>query len=233
MNNKLDAIAYWSNITSEYGEIDAFHMGRYKRTQKFPSSAGSDRRYRLLAEEARIGSLRDDRPYWDLLLHIAAQKGELTEDLLARASKSHPSKMQLLPVSASEIRAGALRLVAQCSIDQVIVIASRVTLVNGQMKHFPMMDLRCGEGDVPLHSVKRLANWLLPGGYALFASGRSYHLVGTEPVSASALSKFLVRSLYAGDLIDRKYVAHHLERGFCTLRISRSAQGSCPVWIQQ
>lgn len=233
MNNNLDAIAYWTRVSLESREIEALHVGHYLRAPRFPDGTDTDGNYRFLAEEARIAALQDHSPYWDLLLRIAARKGELTSGLLARASKPHPPRMKLFPIAASELCASALRLVAQSSNDEVIVIASKVTLVTGRTKHFPMMDLRCKEGDIPLTSVKRLANWLLPSGYALFASGSSYHLVGSELVTASALTKFLVRSLYAGDLIDRKYVAHHLERGFCTLRISRSTQGSCPVWIQQ
>jgi hypothetical protein len=230
----LDVIAYWAHVVSQSAEIDTLHVGRYVRAAKFPEGFCMDGDYRPLAEEAQRGALRDDRPYWDVLLHLAARKGGLSDDLLARASKSHPQKMDLYPISASEIRTGALRrLVAQSTKDEVIVMASKVSLKNGQTKHFPMMDLRCEVTAVPLRSVKQLANWLLPGGYALFASGRSYHVIGSEPVSGSALSKFLVHSLYAGDLVDRKYIAHHLERGFCTLRVSPSRQHGSPVWIRQ
>ncbi len=230
----MDAIAYWTQVVSESAEVGALYISRYRPAPKFPEGFGTDGDYRLLAEEAQQNALRDEKPYWDALLRIAARKGMLTEDLLARASKSHPKEMHLLPIAAPVIRAGELgSFVTQTMKDEVIVMASRVSLMNGQTKHFPMMDLRCEENAASLHSVERLANWLLPCGYALFASGRSYHLIGTELVSELELSKFLIHSLYAGDLIDRKYVAHHLERGFCTLRISPSGQFGSPVWIRQ
>lgn len=188
--------------------------------------------YRALADEARLGALLDNRPFWDVLLRLAARKGELTDDLLARASRPHPCKMDLISIPASEIRSGALRrLVDEAAKEEVFVIASKVSLLSNQMMHFPMMDLRCEVGSIPLCSVEKLANWLLPRGYSLFASGRSYHLVGSELMSESALSNFLIRSLYAGDLVDRKYISHHLERGFCTLRIFSSGPGGCPVRI--
>lgn len=228
----MDSIDHWTRVVLESAEIDALHVGRYELAPKFPEGLGTEGNYHTLAEEARQSALRDNRPFWDVLLHLAARKGELTDDLLARASKSHPHEINLFPIAASEIRAGALRrLVEKSAEDEVIVIASKVSLVNGQTKHFPMMDLRCEISAVPLRSVERLAHWLLPGGYALFASGRSYHLIGSELVSGSALSNFLVHSLFAGDLVDRKYIAHHLERGFCTLRISSSRQGGSPVCI--
>lgn len=229
----MDAIDYWADVVLKSAEIDALHVARYVRAPRFPDGFGTNGNYRDLADEARQGALRDNRPFWDVLLRLAARKGELTNDLLARASKSHPREMDLLSIAASEIRIGALRrLVDESAEDEVFVMASRVSLVGGQTKHFPMMDLRCEVGVVPLRSVERLANWLLPGGYSLFASGSSYHLIGTELISGSALSNFLVRSLYAGDLVDRKYITHHLERGFCTLRISSAGQGGSPVRIR-
>lgn len=229
----MDAIDYWTDVVLESTEIDALHVARYVRAPRFSEGFGTDGKYCALADEARQGALRDNRPFWDVLLRLAARKGELTDDLLARASKLHPREMDLFSIAASEIRIGALRRrVDESSRDEVFVMASKVSLVNGQTRHFPMMDLRCEVGAVPLCSVERLANWLLPGGYALFASGRSYHLIGTELISGYALSNFLVRSLYAGDLVDRKYITHHLERGFCTLRISSSGQGSWPVRIR-
>jgi predicted DNA-binding ribbon-helix-helix protein len=231
--SELDAIDYWTNVVLESAEIDALHVARYVRAPQFPEGLGMEDNYRALADEARQGALRDNRPFWDVLLRLAARKGELTDDLLARASKSHPREMDLFSIAASEIRIGALRrLVNESAEGEVCVMASKVSLVSGQMKHFPMMDLRCEVGAMPLRSVEQLANWLLPGGYSLFASGRSYHLVGTELISGSSLSNFLVRSLYAGDLVDRKYITHHLERGFCTLRISSSGQGGVPDRIQ-
>ncbi len=230
----MDAINYWTQIVSESDEVDTLYVGRYIHAPRFPEGLGEDDDHRQLAENAHQSALREDKPYWDSLLRIAARKGMLNAVLLARASKSHPQKMHLFPIAASEIRTGALRrLIEQSNTDEVVVMASKVRLVNGQTKHIPMMDLRCQVDTIPLRSVEQLAKWLLPSGFALFASGRSYHLIGSELVSRSELSKFLIHSLYAGDLVDRKYVAHHLERGFCTLRVSSSGQFGSPVWIRK
>lgn len=229
----MDAIDYWTDVVLGCADIDALHVAHYVRAPRFPEGFGTEGNYHALADEAQQGALLDNRPFWDVLLRLAARKGELTDDLLARASKPHPCEMDLLSIATEEIRNGALRRLVDESVEsEVFVMVSKVSMVSGQTMHFPMMDLRCEVGAVPLRSVEQLANWLLPGGYSLFASGRSYHLVGTEPISGSALSNFLVRSLYAGDLVDRKYIAHHLERGFCTLRISSSGQGSCPIRIR-
>jgi hypothetical protein len=175
--------------------------------------------------DARRITTRYGMPFWDAVFLAAMRRGHVPAELLDATDLSAQHRDDVVIVYRRGIAAGGITKAASARGNPAVcAIASRVSYAGRRDAHFPMLDLRCKRSASNCETALDVARRLLPGGGWLLDSGRSYHIVGTSPVSAVALGRFLVNALFYAPIVDRHYVAHHLRRGWCSLRISQGGR---------
>jgi hypothetical protein len=226
---QMDAVAMWEAIVasvSSVAEIGTFDYAPLapvqERARLMPSEMAA-------VEEARSASLRGDVSFWDAVMWNGLRRHGLSDMFLDSVTMPHPPTIEAAPMTREDVVDGRLRgRVQSTPLDRVLAIVSSVRTGVGGVAHFPMLDLRCPAGPEGDAVAGRVASRLLKQGGIVLRSGRSYHVVGRTPVSADALRGFLAQSLFYAPIVDRNYVAHHLLRGQCTLRISASPTEPAP-----
>jgi len=218
-----DAVSLWEALVGRASSVAAIYTFDYaplspiqQRIRLAPSEA-------LAVDEARSASARGDVSFWDALMWNGLRRDAFSDAFLDAATTNHPRTIEAVPITREDVIDGRLRgRVQGVALDRVVAIVSRVQTVSGEIAHFPLLDLRCPVGPEGDAVAVRVASRLLKQGGVVLRSGRSYHVVGQTPVSATELHRFLAQSLFYTPVVDRRYVAHHLLRGECTLRISAS-----------
>jgi hypothetical protein len=115
--------------------------------------------------------------------------------------------------------------IAKLPAEGVLVVSSRVRLMNGEYHHIPMLDFHCPASMENQIVASRVASLIDGSGGYLLRSGRSYHYYGKALIAETKLPEFLGRSLLFGPILDRRWVAHQLMQGECGLRISAKIRG--------
>jgi hypothetical protein len=129
------------------------------------------------------------------------------------------------PFSVERILGSNFRL-PPCEPEETWAICSTVKQANSEMR-LPLLDFRveaqCPGTDRETRTLATLAAALkaikAPSG-ALLNSGGSYHYYSFDPLSIEAWYRFMHQSLLLEPLVDVRYIAHRLESGRATLRIS-------------
>lgn len=105
-------------------------------------------------------------------------------------------------------------------------VASLVT-VGDEKLHIPMMDFHCEASDDNLKRIKEFLFFIGQEEGAILASGRSFHYYGADLLNQNDWLNFLGDCLLFSDYAGKRYVAHSLKKGYCTLRISIKATHFC------
>jgi hypothetical protein len=114
---------------------------------------------------------------------------------------------------------------------QVLALSSRVTTIQAEPLHLPMLDFHCLRSAQNDELVKTVIKQIGLGGY-IAASGRSNHFYGRALVDEQALVDFLGMSL--SPVTDRASIADQLLERACGLRISPGkGYPDCPKIIYE
>ncbi len=96
-------------------------------------------------------------------------------------------------------------------------INSEVKLIDGSIKHIPMLDFHIPFDGTNTDIVKAVCKFLGRTGYIL-ASGRSYHFIGTVPFTYNEMIEYLSRALLFTPIVDEIWIAHQIQDKSCSLR---------------
>jgi hypothetical protein len=100
-----------------------------------------------------------------------------------------------------------------------VALNSKVKLINGQIKHLPLLDFHIPIGLTNVKIVIKVLKHLgFTSGYIL-ESGESYHFIGDYLIGDEELLNLLSRSLLFSPIIDRAWIAHQLLEKSSSLRI--------------
>lgn len=126
-----------------------------------------------------------------------------------------------LPVSRAEVLAGGLRALQPDSRLGVYTgISSLVKMADASCPlHLPMLDFHVPCSPEALELVLEVLHQISPCHGWVLNSGKSYHFVGQEVVSSSALMRFLAKAVLFAPVTDRNWIAHQICEQHCTLRL--------------
>lgn len=116
--------------------------------------------------------------------------------------------------------------------DLVSFYSSVVVAGDERRLHLPLMDLGVKRGpDGQASAVDAMGALGLRG--LLFASGRSYHFYGADPVTHDDLIVLLARAQLLSPIVDTRWVSHQLIDGRSGLRISTDSEKTpdSPVFV--
>jgi hypothetical protein len=117
--------------------------------------------------------------------------------------------------------AQALAAVAQSLREnQVLGLASSVSVVDQGSRHIPMMDFKCSPSTKNLEVLMLLLRKIGQRKGYLLESGRSFHYYGMELLAEEEWRVFLGKCLLMSGYVDDRYVGHQLVDGYCVLRLS-------------
>lgn len=118
-----------------------------------------------------------------------------------------------------------LNLLNQLDADQELAFHSKVILGGSKVMHLPMVDLGLKKFDKSAISVLNKFQNYNENVFALFDSGRSFHLYGSHLLEERQWSNFMGELLLLNEpsgqkLIDTRWVGHRLISGYSSLRLS-------------
>ncbi|MEC4723277.1 hypothetical protein RY831_29400 [Noviherbaspirillum sp. CPCC 100848] len=226
----IDSLRFWKELVEARPELQTLHFYRYKRNGFLQDRLPVESYEYQLSRLADARSKQAQMPFWDALMLEAVGRQGLTETILNEASLHNPMHIERIPVHREAILKDGLEDFIQAANEKESTgILSEVVLRDGRLLHYPMLDMRAAADEPGFRATVAIAKYILPSGAVIMRSGKSFHIIGTQLVDKDELVHFLVRSLFFGPIVDRKYVAHHLLRGFCTLRVSANSSKQYPT----
>lgn len=225
----IDSIGFWEHVVRSQPGVAALAIFHYTPQPPLQLRLPRNSPEQEVIARAVTFARQYRTPFWDAVLLEAINADRLTDLLLNEINLPHPSHIKPILIERRSLLEGELRdRVSAAGSGKVTALLSEVFMDTGMKMHFPMLDFRCRADRAGLDAASRIARRLLPNSGTLLSSGRSYHAVGRELIRVEQLQRFLIDSLFYGPIVDRLYVAHHLRRGLCTLRISTDQFGSTP-----
>lgn len=117
------------------------------------------------------------------------------------------------------------RLISNCPSGAEVAIHSRVKMLNGEIKHIPMIDLSTATA-AHLSKLRPFLNEDFDK-FAWFKSGRSYHGYGGRFINSEELIDFMGRLLLVNQIgmpptVDPRWVGHRLIAGYAALRWTKN-----------
>jgi hypothetical protein len=144
--------------------------------------------------------------------HFQIRLRGLQQDSGERTLTRHPR---------SEISAEALGVIARSLREnQLLALASSVSVVEQGIRHIPMMDFKCSLSTKNLEVLTLLLRNIGQRKGYLLESGRSFHYYGMELLGQEEWRVFLGKCLLMSEHVDDRYVGHQLVDGYCVLRLS-------------
>jgi hypothetical protein len=160
-------------------------------------------------------------PFWDSLLLSCFSCDQVPYSILNAAQLHVSHRSSEMEVQRSNVLDGALhRLAADLERDSSLAIVSEACTINGMNEHIPLLDFHIPHSETNQNIVITILNSLLPSGFILLRSGRSYHAWGTKTITSKDYTVFLARAMLYSPIIDRAYLAHQLIENRSALRIS-------------
>ena len=225
----VDAIELWTALVARLPDVDKLHLFELCKPPSVQKRIGFDERWNAFRDHAEQVRAVHDAPFWDALVMVAVQKGLLDEKLMDAVEFAAPTPDDFIEITRSAALSGALTdLRRNAGSPKSIAVSSCVGKEGDEDKHVPMLDLRVRVSSQARVAAVRIGRRLLPGGGVLLESGRSYHLVGFTLMMRVTLHRFLARALLWCPVVDRLYIAHHLLRGWCSLRITAGGGNERP-----
>ncbi|MXZ81620.1 MAG: hypothetical protein F4Z15_09780 [Gammaproteobacteria bacterium] len=120
-------------------------------------------------------------------------------------SRSYLSKFLYPPMPEKHFALASLALTNDCS-----------------LRHIPMIDFACNVNPQHTSTVRQISERIFDCEFVLFESGNSYHAYGMKLQNEEERIKFLGRALLFAPVTDKNYIAHQLQQGMSSLRISSS-----------
>lgn len=132
---------------------------------------------------------------------------------------------RIVTCNVNRLAATYQELADGASAGREIAIRSRCVLKDGAtIRHLPMLDWR-GRKPPPKGRLQQLARAIGADEFALFDSGRSFHIYFKTLLDQSKFSEFMTQAVLVENRdstsgVDYRWVAHRLLDGFATLRWS-------------
>ena len=225
------------NAAVAYAKLILAHEGvQQVSVRTYVQPAGIQHRIRGRSSQslisAALGRRADtDVPFWQSLM-MTIQKNECVPDDLLDAALFHQDLSNACDLSRKDLMHGELDIYAKrgpvTSLDSCVQLTSKSA-------HLPFLDFRVQPSGPNARLVIAICRRLLPSGFIVLNSGRSYHACGVELQNSVDRIEFLAKSLLFSPIVDDRYVAHQLMQSSSALRISSSIHdGSEPevtsVW---
>jgi hypothetical protein len=165
--------------------------------------------------------------FWMAVMLVAARNGKLLPRAVWQAAAFHRPMPPAAATTklARDVDLETLRTYGgQLAPGRMLTVQSKVELVNGQIRHVPMLDFRVPSSEENLGTVVAILHQLHSEGIVL-NSGQSYHFYGFRLLGHDELRTFLGNALLFTPLVDHRWIAHQLIEGACALRIARGGTG--------
>lgn len=155
-------------------------------------------------------------PFWDAVMVTTFNNPDYSTSIL-NAALHHNQASNLFHIKTEDISGNPLLF----NNSERIAVCSSVLMKDKQTRHIPMLDFHIPVSEVNLHVVESVCKILgLSPGYIL-NSGESYHFISSGTVTWQELYLLLSKALRFCPILDRAWISHQLEEGFCSLRVDR------------
>ena len=217
----LDAIAAFPLLIQTIPEISAVKVFDYQAPPLAQARLGQTLGESHLLEKALTIRNNYKMPFWDALL-VSCFSAEETPISILEAARFHASHRSLeKEITRNEIINGKLNgLVGATASNSWLALVSEIRKADASSAHLPLIDFHIPCSSQNQKTVLYILRWLLPDGFILLTSGRSYHAWGCKIIEPPQMMDFLARSLLYCPIVDRAYIAHQLIEGRSALRIS-------------
>lgn len=230
----VSAKELWRLLVAMHQEIAEISVFSYTFPLPVQERAPMSDEEMALFRRARLKAASTGIPFHDAVVALAFSEEVLSSRIVNALTASNPESVQCTWVGRREILQGDLEMAVSATQSPcALAVASTVRLDNGSLAHFPMLDLRCPISDSSQQGLLWIGRHLFPSGGILLRSGRSYHLLGAKFMSHEQVLYMYGQALMFSPVVDRSYVAHHLVRGFGSLRISENKDSSTePIVVE-
>lgn len=169
--------------------------------------------------------------FWDAY-SIAAQEHQPVDPAVFCAALWHDSVCGGLRRISSDDVSCLRQMHKTLEPKHMLALLSQVETCDGEILHIPMLDFQCPSSSTALPLVISAVKALTRSSAGLLLeSGRSYHYYGMQLLTSEELITFLARAMLLGPIIDRRWIAHRLLDGMCSLRISPGRHSQSPPFI--
>jgi hypothetical protein len=181
------------------------------------------------AREQRLGlDVRIKPPYWSTTLSVDMGVPEL--DFFLRHALADHARQRSVAMDAGDLSPTTIGALAATLVDgEQLGLSSICRLRDGSTAHIPMLDYRLPPEPTAVHRVRRVLVALEQRESVIVASGRSFHTWGIGVVPTQRFHEMLGRALLLSPLIDDRFIARALQRGYAALRILPGSQKAAPV----
>ena len=170
-----------------------------------------------LIETAMDRRTRTEIPFWQAMMLTILDSGVVPDDLL-NAALFHQGSGVSDDLTRGDLERGELDVRA-CIQNSVVSLDSCLDLED-ECAHLAFMDFRVTPCEANTQLVKAVCQRLMPDGFVVLTSTRSYHACGVALQHPNERIEFLGRSLLFSPIVDDRYVAHQLMQPSSSLRIS-------------
>jgi hypothetical protein len=213
------AAEFYESLFSQL-QLSTVRVSLYQDPPTFESRADfADADVKALVA-ARSANLHHRVGFLEYVVAGAEARGELSEALIGALSFHQDLSAHMTEVSLSGRRRGWLKEFArQCIPSDNLSLLSKVD-VDGRTAHLPMLDFSCSPTRTNARICAAICEHVFGCKSVVLDSGKSFHGVGTELVSAHGRVQQLALALQFAPIVDRFYISHQLRQGFSALRVS-------------
>jgi hypothetical protein len=221
--NSYDAIASLLESNSEIKTLRFFNFSTSTKLQQRRSTFAPHEIH--LIDQALDTKNREGIRFWEAMLRVLAKEGASTKELIAEVFYHQPNR-DYLYVDRADIRTFSPKLNGGA-----IALNSKVLLHDGSSRHLSLLDFKIRSGPQALQLAENCISALGLRGF-LLDSGRSYHFIGVDPVTESALLELLAKFVLLHPIADAAWAAHQSIERSASLRVS-SRDGKSPQVIRR
>lgn len=170
-------------------------------------------------------------PFWHALFAACLKRQDFSPELL-RAAFFHNGPGEPVDYDREAIDSGVLEVLAMSG-QKNLGLSSLVRDNMDCAWHLPLLDFHCEISPTNENLAAHVCTHLMPSGFVMVDSGDSYHACGLALLSPDERIQMLGRALLAAPVVDGHYIAHQLQQGASSIRISRGGKAcSSPVVVR-
>jgi hypothetical protein len=161
-------------------------------------------------------------PFWDALFSVSLNSGVFTDSLLS-AAFFHNGQGSMTVHDREAVESGILERITVGN-QQNVALGSKVVLLANREAHVGLLDFHCDISDTNTKIVHKICRELMPDGFLILDSGDSYHACASSLQSPNERIAMLGKALLVSPIVDAQYVAHQLQQGSSSIRMSRGGK---------
>lgn len=170
-------------------------------------------------------------PFWHAIFAACLKSQNFSAELLG-AALFHNGPGEPVDYDREAVDAGVLEALAMSG-QKNLGLSSLVQDSMDRAWHLPLLDFHCEITPTNEDLAALVCTHLMPDGFVLVDSGDSYHACGLALLSPDERIQMLGRALLTVPVIDGHYIAHQLQQGANSIRISRGGKAfSSPVVVR-